>query len=64
MQRKIRDAQQEEIPYVLIVGDREAQSGLVSVRRRGGCSLGTMPVPAFLARLAQEIGDRRDLAAT
>jgi threonyl-tRNA synthetase len=63
MQRKIRDAQQEKIPYVLIVGDREAQGGFVSVRRRGGRSLGTMQVPMFLARLAQEIGDRRDLPA-
>ena len=63
MQRKIRDAQQEKIPYVLVVGDREAEGGFVSVRRRGGSTLGTMPVPIFLARLAQEIGDRQDLPA-
>jgi threonyl-tRNA synthetase len=61
MQRKIRNAQQEKIPYVLVVGDREAEGGSVSVRRRGGISLGSMPVPTFLLRLAQEIGDRRDI---
>jgi threonyl-tRNA synthetase len=63
MQRKIRNAQQEKIPYVLVVGDRETESSFVSVRRRGGSSLGTMPVPMFLSRLAQEIGDRRDIPA-
>jgi threonyl-tRNA synthetase len=63
MQRKIRNAQQEKIPYVLVVGDREAQGGFVSVRRRGGSLLGTMSVPMFLARLAQEIGERRDIPA-
>jgi threonyl-tRNA synthetase len=63
MQRKIRNAQQEKIPYVLVVGDRETESGFVSVRRRGGSSLGTMPVPMFLSRLAQEIGERRDIPA-
>jgi len=60
MQRKIRKAQLEKVPYVLVVGDREAEGVSVSVRRCGRTALGTMPVAEFLLRLAREIGSRRD----
>jgi threonyl-tRNA synthetase len=59
MQKKIRDAQHEKIPYMLIVGGREAEAGLVSVRRRDGVSLGTMSVDMLLERLRQETSERR-----
>jgi threonyl-tRNA synthetase len=60
MQRKIRRAQGEHIPYVLVVGDRETEGSFVSVRRRGRTSVETMPVEEFLSRLAQEISSRRN----
>jgi threonyl-tRNA synthetase len=60
MQKKIHKAQMQKIPYVLVVGDREATGNSVSVRRRGGTLVGTMPVADFLLRLAQEIGSRKD----
>lgn len=44
MQLKIREAQLQKVPYMLVVGDRESQQGTVSVRRREGTDLGPMPV--------------------
>jgi threonyl-tRNA synthetase len=44
MQSKIRDAQNQKIPYMLIIGDREAENGQVSVRLRTGENLGTKPI--------------------
>lgn len=56
---KIRAAVQEKIPYLLVVGDREAADGSVSVRRRGGGDLGPMPLAAFRDRVLQDIRTRR-----
>jgi threonyl-tRNA synthetase len=56
---KIREAQSEKIPYMLVVGDREVASGKVSVRLRSGQDLGPMPVEDVLARMRQEI-DRKN----
>lgn len=47
---KIREAQMDKIPYMLVIGDREAQSGAVSVRSRSGGDLGVMPLDEFVAR--------------
>jgi threonyl-tRNA synthetase len=45
---KIRQATLERIPYMLVVGGREAESGQVAVRERSGQDLGAMTVEAFL----------------
>lgn len=49
--RKIRDAQLEKIPYMLIAGDREMEQAAVSVRHRSDGDLGVMPFEEFLSRL-------------
>ncbi|HRO27281.1 MAG TPA: threonine--tRNA ligase [Luteimonas sp.] len=51
---KIREHTLQRVPYLLVVGDREKESGAVAVRTRAGEDLGTMPVEAFMARLAGE----------
>jgi threonyl-tRNA synthetase len=53
--RKIRDAQLRKIPYLLVVGDREAQARAVSVRRHGSRDTTEMAREAFAERLADEI---------
>ena len=53
MQAKIRDAQNQKVPYMLVVGDRDIQAGAVSVRERQQGDLGPMP-RAELRRLLQE----------
>ena len=58
MNAKIRDAQMQKIPYMLVVGDREAEGGQVSVRLRSEENLGPMPVSQFLERAKSEIAGR------
>jgi threonyl-tRNA synthetase len=58
MQAKIRDAQLELIPYMFVVGAREAENGEVSVRDRLDGDLGAMPLPAAIDKLNQEINAR------
>lgn len=58
MQAKIRDAQMQKIPYMLIVGDREAAAGAVAVRTRGGQDLGAINVDEFIARAQHEIATK------
>jgi threonyl-tRNA synthetase len=60
MQKKIRDAQLQKIPYMLVVGEREAAEGKVSVRLRSGKDLGPMPLEAFIARIKGEAETRKD----
>ncbi len=55
MQAKIRQAQLQKIPYMLIIGDREQSAGAVAVRTRSGEDLGALPVAAFIARARAEI---------
>jgi threonyl-tRNA synthetase len=62
MQRKIREAQTRKIPYMLVIGDREAESGTVAVRLRSGKDLGPMPLESFIARIRQEAENRHDMA--
>ena len=52
---RIREAQLEKTPYMLIIGDKEVESGMVSVRARKGEDLGAMSVEDFLARILEEI---------
>jgi threonyl-tRNA synthetase len=54
--RKIRDAELQKIPYMLVVGDREAEEGTVAVRRHGEGDEGTVALSAFVERLAAEAG--------
>jgi threonyl-tRNA synthetase len=58
MRQKIRQAQLQKVPYMLIVGDREAEQGTVAVRLRSGEDLGALPVAEFLARVQDRV-DRK-----
>ncbi len=52
---KIREAQMQKVPYMLVVGDKEAQDGTVSVRTRSGGDEGVMTMDAFLNQCLTEI---------
>jgi len=56
--RKIRDAELRKLPYMLVIGDREAEDGSVAVREhtRGDC--GSVPVAEFVANLARQTSER------
>ena len=62
MQKKIRNAQLQKIPYMLVVGDKEAEGGTVSVRLRSGADLGSMTLDEVIERVRGEVTDRADLA--
>jgi threonyl-tRNA synthetase len=55
---KIRAHTLARIPYLLVAGDREAETGTVAVRTRGGEDLGTMSLAGFVQRLAADIASR------
>jgi threonyl-tRNA synthetase len=55
MNAKIRDAQLQKVPYMLIVGDREAEAEAVAVRLRSGEDLGPVPVDDLVKRMLKEI---------
>ena len=55
---KIRELSLQKIPYILVVGEKEAQAGTVSVRMRGGVDLGVIKVEDFLARVEAESESR------
>ncbi len=55
---RIREAQLAKVPYMLVVGEREAQNGTVSLRYRTGEDRGAVPLDRVLADLAHEIGSR------
>jgi len=61
MQKKIRQGQLEKIPYMLVVGDSEAEARTAAVRLRSGADLGAMGLDDILARIADEVRNRRDL---
>ena len=52
---KIREAQLKKMPYMLVVGDKEKESGCVAVRTRTGVDLGAMPLDDFISRLREEV---------
>ena len=58
MNAKIREAQLQKVPYMLIVGDREASSDTAAVRLRGGDDLGALPVSDIVSRIAEEVSTR------
>ena len=55
---KIREAQMQKIPYMLVIGDKERDAGTVSVRTRGGVDLGAMSLDEFLAKIKDEIDSK------
>ncbi len=52
---KIREAQLERLPYMLVIGDKEAEAGGVAVRARKGVDLGTMSVEDFIAKVNDDV---------
>ena len=55
---KIREAQMEKIPYMIIVGDKEIDEGKIAVRSRSEGDLGVMAVKEFAGRIAREIEEK------
>jgi threonyl-tRNA synthetase len=55
MNAKIRQAQIEKVPYMLVVGDKEAETDSVSVRLRNGENLGAMSVQDCIDRMSDEV---------
>ncbi|NLW73698.1 MAG: threonine--tRNA ligase [Clostridiales bacterium] len=56
---KIREAQLQKIPYMLIIGDKELEAGNVAVRSRDAGDLGALPLDKFLADITEEIRTRK-----
>ena len=56
--RKIRDAQMEKVPYMLVVGDRDMENGTVSPRHRADGDLGAMSMDEFSALLKQVVDNK------
>lgn len=52
---KIREAEKSKIPYMIVIGDKEVQSGTVSVRGRSGANHGTMPISGFIDLMRAEL---------
>lgn len=56
--RKIRDNELKRIPYMVVVGEKEAAEGLVAMRKQGGGEQSTMPVKAFIERVKAEVAEQ------
>ena len=52
---KIREAQMEKVPYMLVLGDKEAENNQVAVRSRKDGDLGPMPLDDFIAKITEEV---------
>jgi threonyl-tRNA synthetase len=61
LQAKIRDAQLEKVPYMLVVGPKEAQAGTVAVRHRTRGDLGPRPLDDLLGELQRETAARQGM---
>jgi len=59
MNAKIRDAESQKVPYMLVVGDREAADGTVAVRRRSVASLQSKPLADVARMVAEDVRERR-----
>ena len=55
---KIREAQLEKVPYMLVVGDKEVEAGAVAVRSRKNGDMGAMPADEFIAKLVLEVANK------
>ena len=58
MNAKIRDAEKQKVPFMLVVGDREMEEGAVDIRRRSGERLGSMPVAEFKALALKDVAEK------
>jgi len=58
LNKRIRQAEIEKNPYILIVGEREAKEGKVAIRKRGKGDIGTMPVEDFVRLIQKEIEEK------
>ena len=58
MNAKVRDAQMQKIPYMLVVGDKEEAEGAVAVRLRTNENLGATPLASFVERITEIIKTR------
>ena len=56
--KKIREAQVQKVPFMLIIGEKEAESGTVAVRQRHGGDLGAMSLEDFIARMQKNIDEK------
>jgi threonyl-tRNA synthetase len=59
MNAKIRDAQKQKVPYMLVIGDQEAEAGQVALRHRSGENPGAMDVDAFIQIAKQDIAEKK-----
>ena len=59
---KIREAQLQKVPYMLVIGDREAAEGTVAVRTRAGGDQGAMKLDAFVTAAKDEVRDKRQIS--
>ncbi len=57
--KKIREAEMQRIPYLLIMGDKEIQANSVGVRQRGKGDLGAMPIEKFVEKIKEEIENKK-----
>ncbi len=55
---KIRDAQMQKVPYMLVIGDREAEAGTVAVRHRKHADMGVKPVDEFIEMLREQVSSK------
>jgi threonyl-tRNA synthetase len=55
MNAKIRDAQKQKVPYMLVIGDKEMETGSVALRLRSGENPGPMPVIEFIERARRDV---------
>jgi len=56
--KRIRLAEKEKIPYILVVGEKESENGSVAIRKRGNEDQGTMPINEFIALIQKEIANK------
>jgi len=61
MQKKLKEAEEQKIPFMLIVGDREVQNKTVSVRQRGNKDLGAQSLKAFGEKLTNLIANKAQI---
>jgi threonyl-tRNA synthetase len=59
LDKRIRNAELSKVPYILVVGEREAKSGAVSVRRKGEGDKGSVPLAKFIGEIKTQIANRK-----
>jgi threonyl-tRNA synthetase len=59
MNAKIRDAQNQKIPYMLVIGDKEQEAGQVALRLRNGENPGPLSIKDFMDRAREDIEAKR-----